>query len=329
MAEPGFNELATTTLINRTKIIKDNVTNNNCVFAKGKEFDMFESVSGGRTLIEEQSFDENHSFQWYQGSELLNTAYNPVLTAPEFLWKQCATAVTASGLEQRQNSGAEAVIKLVASRLKVAEATMQNQINAAVFGDGTASGGKAIGGLDLLVAKNPINVVGGIDRNTAGGAYYKNYTYGVVAALGVAASASNIKQITNLAKIKTTRGNDGANLIIAGDDYYGYFLEAAQATQMLIKDEKLAKLGYENIVFSGIPVVLGGGVNFGGETLIGAKEMYVLNLKYLKLKYHKDCFMDPLEERLSVNQDAMIKYLAAMCNMTMSVGKVQGRVFDS
>lgn len=329
MAEPGLSELITTTLRNRTKVLKDNVTNNNVVFAKGKEFGMFESVSGGRTLIEEQSYDENDSFMWYQGSELLSTAYNPTMTAPEFNWKQAAVAVTASGLEQRQNSGPEGVIKLVASRLKIAEATMQNQLNAAVFGDGTGSGGKTLGGLDLLVAKTPTNVVGGIDRNTAGGAYYKNYTYGVVAELGVAASASNIKLITNLAKIGTTRGNDGANLIIAGNDYYNYFLQAAQATQMLTTDATLAKLGYENIVFSGIPVALGGGVIFGSETLIGDTEMYVLNLKYLKLKYHKDCFMDPLEERLSINQDAMIKYLAFMGNMTMSIGKLQGRVYDS
>ncbi len=327
--EPGLSELVTTTLRNRTKVLKDNITNNNVVFAKGKEFGMFEAVSGGRTLIEEQMFDENDSFMWYQGSELLNTSYNPTLTAPEFNWKQAAVAVTASGLEQRQNSGAEGIIKLVSSRLKVAESTMQNQINSSVFGDGTAAGGKSIGGLDLLVAKNPINVVGGIDRNTAGGAYYKNYFYGVVANLGVAASAANIKQITNLAKIGTTRGNDGANLIIAGNNYYNYFLQAAQATQMLTTDATLAKLGYENIVFSGIPVALGGGVNFGGQALVGDNEMYMLNLKYIKLKYHKDCFMDPLEERLSINQDAMIKYLAFMGNMTMSIGKLQARVFDS
>lgn len=327
--EPGLSELVTTTLRNRTKVLKNNITNNNVVFAKGKEFGMFEAVSGGRTLIEEQMFDENESFMWYQGSELLNTAYNPTLTAPEFSWKQAAVAVTASGLEQRQNSGAEGIIKLVSSRLKVAEATMQNQINSSVFGDGTAAGGKSLGGLDLLVAKNPINVVGGIDRNTAGGAYYKNYFYGVVANLGVAASAANIKQITNLAKIGTTRGNDGANLIIAGNNYYNYFLQAAQATQMLTTDATLAKLGYENIVFSGIPVALGGGVNFGGQPLVGDNEMYMLNLKYIKLKYHKDCFMDPLEERLSINQDAMIKYLAFMGNMTMSVGKLQARIFDS
>jgi len=329
MAEPGLSELVTTTLRNRTKVLKDNVTNNNVIFAKGKEFGMFESVSGGRTLIEEQMYDENDSFIWYQGSEVLNTSYNPTMTAPEFNWKKAAVAVTASGLEQRQNSGAEGVIKLVASRVKVAEATMQNQINAAVFGDGTSGGGKSIGGLDLLVAKNPVNTVGGINRNTAGGAYYKNYFYGVVATLGVPASASNIKTITNTAKIATTRGNDGANLIIAGNNYYNYFLQAAQATQMLTTDPTLAKLGYENIVFSGMPVALGGGVIFGNETLIGDNEMYMLNLKYLKLKYHRDCFMDPLEERLSINQDAMIKYIAFMGNMTMSIGKVQARVFDS
>lgn len=328
MAEPGLSELITTTLRNRTKILKDNVTNNNAIFFKMKEMGSFESVSGGRTLIEEMFYDENDSFLWYQGGETLNTSYNPTMTAAEFNWKQAAVAVTATGLEQRQNSGPEGVIKLVASRVKDAEFTMQNQLNAAMYGDGTASGGKVIGGLDLLVAKTPTNTVGGIDRNTAAGAFYKNYSLAVVATFGAAFSAVNAKQVMTRAKINTTRNNEGPNLAVAGNTYYEGIMSAAQATQQ-IYETKLAEIGFENIVFCGVPVVLGGGVNFGGETLIGATEMYMLNTKYLKLKYHKDCFMDPLEERLSINQDAMIKYIALMGNMTLSNGKLQARIYDS
>lgn len=329
MAEPGLSELITTTLRNRTKVLKDNVSNNNALFFKMKEMGSFEAVSGGRTLIEEMFFDENDSYLWYEGGQVLNTSYNPVMTAAEFLWKQSAVAVTATGLEQRQNSGPEGIIKLVASRVKAAEFTMQNRINAAGFANGTGSGGKEIGGLDLLVSKTPTSgTVGGIDRSTTAGSFYRNYALGVFATFGANASASNIKQVFTRAKINLTRNNEGPNLVLAGNSYYEYIMTAAQATQQ-IYETKLAEIGFENIVFCGVPVVLAGGANFGGETLIGDTEAYMLNTKYIKLKYHKDCFMDPLEDRLSINQDAMIKYIAFMGNMTLSNAKLQGRIFDA
>lgn len=329
MAEPGLSELVTTTLRNRTKVLKDNITNNNALFAKMKEMGSFEPLDGGRTIIEEMMYHENDSFLWYEGAQVLNTSYNPTMTAAEFLWKQAAVAVTASGLEQRQNSGANGVIKLVASRVQIAEITLQNQINAAGFGDGTAAGGKALGGLGLLVAKNPTTgVIGTIDRSTTAGAFYRNYSYGAISNLGVVASAANIKGILTTAKINTTRNNEGPNLGIFGNLYYNYIMTAAQGSQQ-IYDAKLAALGFENIVYCGVPCVLGGGANFGGETLIADTEGYLLNTKYIKLKYHKDCFMEPLEDRLSINQDAMIKYVAFMGNMTLSNAKLQARIFDS
>lgn len=327
--EPGLSEIITTTLRNRTKVLKDNIGNNNAFMSKMKENGSFEAVDGGRSLVEEMFFDENQSFGWYQQGELLNTSYNPTMTSAEFLWKQCAVAVTATGYEQRINSGANGIIKLVASRVKAAEITMQNQLNAAAWGDGTGSGGKVIGGLDLLVAKTPTSgTVGGIDRSTTAGAFYRNYTLPVVSTFGVAASAASIKQILTRVKINTTRDNEGPDIGLFGNSYYEYIMTAAMATQQ-IYDAKLAELGFENIVFCGIPCVLAGGVNYTGATQVGTTEGYVLNTKYIKLKYHKDCFMDPLEDRLSVNQDAMIKYIAFMGNMTLSNAKLQARVYDS
>ena len=329
MAEPGLTELVTTTLRNRTKVLKDNISNNNALFSKMKEMGGFESVSGGRTLVEELFYAENSSFLWYQGGEVLNTSYNPVMTAAEFNWKQAAVAVTATGLEQRQNSGPEGLIKLIASRVQAAEFTMQNQLNAAAFGDGTGSGGKTIGGLALLVAQSPsTGTVGGIDRSTAGGTFYRNYSLAVNSTFGANKSAANIKQVLTRAKIKTTRNNEGPDLGIAGNTDYESIMTAAQASQV-IYDTKLAEIGFENVVFCGIPFVLGGGVNLGGETLIADTQTYLLTSKYIKLKYHKDCFMDPLEDRLSINQDASIKYIALMANMTLSNAALQANIYDA
>ena len=76
-------------------------------------------------------------------------------------WKQCAVSVTVSGLESLKNSGKEKIIDLVSSRVRNAERTMMNNMSTAIYSDGTGTGGKQIGGLQLLVADAGTGTVGG------------------------------------------------------------------------------------------------------------------------------------------------------------------------
>lgn len=330
MAEPGLTEVVTTTLRNRTKIRKDNVSNNNAAFAKMKEKGCFKSLSGGRTIVEEVDYAENDTAKWIDPTEILDTSYNTTITAFEFNWRQLVISIVMSGYEQRINAGAEGIISLAKARVETAEKTLQNKANAAFFGDGTGSGGKEMHGLSFICSKTPSSsgTYGGVDRNSTGGAFARNYALPVISTFGTAASAANFKQIITKAKINLTRGNDVPDLCLAGNSYVEYAHGAAQATQVLY-DENLAKLGFDNVVVNGIPVVLAGGVNFGGETLIGDTEMYLLNTQYVKLGYHKDLFFDAMEERWSINQDVSVKYIGLMGQIYSSAPRLQGRVFDS
>jgi hypothetical protein len=97
----------------------------------------------------------------------LNISPSEVFSAAQFDWKQASVAVSVSGLEELMNAGDEQIIDLLESRIENAERTMKNQMGAAVYGDGTAAGGKAIGGLALLVPDAPTaGTVGGINRAT-------------------------------------------------------------------------------------------------------------------------------------------------------------------
>ena len=76
-------------------------------------------------------------------------------------------SVSISGLEELQNSGSERVIDLLESRIKNAERTMANNVSNDLYSDGTASGGKQIGGLQHIIADAPsTGTVGGINRAT-------------------------------------------------------------------------------------------------------------------------------------------------------------------
>lgn len=335
MAEPGLSELITTTLRNRQQVLRDDISNNNAVIKSMMEYDGVEMEDGGRTIIEEMFYAENATFLRYDGGQILNTSYNPVMTSAEFDWKQFAAAVVITGKEERQNAGSEGVIKLLKSRIQAAEYTLKNNYNSDILSDGTADGGKQIGGLKLIVSKTPTTgTVGGIDRSTSGGIFYRNFKFDTIndttggAPGGVPTSAGNIKDYLTYCIINTTRETDRPKLLLQGKTHYRALMSAMQSIQR-VTDAKSAMAGFTNIEFEGIPVVLGGGVSFGGESLVQDDLTYGLNTQFLKLRVHKDANMEPLPEVQSINQDAKVQIIVWMGNMTSSAPKLNFVMFDS
>jgi Replicative DNA helicase len=120
----------------------------------------------GRSIVRELEYAANGTVAFYNGYETLDTSPSDVLSAAEFDYKQLAGTVTISGLEQIKNSGTEALINLLESRIGVLEKTMENTLSTSVFSDGTGTSSKEIGGLQLLVADAGTGTVGGINSST-------------------------------------------------------------------------------------------------------------------------------------------------------------------
>ena len=108
---------------------------------------------------------------------MLNISPSDVFSAAEFPIRQSAVAVSISGLEQLQNSGKEAIIDLLESRMQNAEDTMMNGMAADVYSDGTATG--QITGLQALVSTAPTSgTIGGILARP--GIFWRNIAYSAV-----------------------------------------------------------------------------------------------------------------------------------------------------
>lgn len=319
MASPNLSEIVTTTLRNRTGELADNVTKNNALLSRLKKKGKVKPVNGGRDIVQELEYAENSTYKRYSGYEVLNIQPSDVFTAAVFDYKQAAVAVSISGLEQLQNSGDEAIIDLLASRIKNANKTMMNNIALDCYSDGTADGGKQIGGLQLLVSKTPTTgTVGGIDRATW--TFWRNQA----SAPSGAPTSANIQQRMNDLALSLVRGTDSADLIVADTAYYSTYLASLQAIQR-IQDEELAGAGFTNLKYYGAgksaDVVLDGGVGGGCPT----NTMYFLNTDYIHFRPHTDRNFVPIGgERWSVNQDAIVKLIGFAGNMTLSNGSLQG-----
>ncbi|MGI9338547.1 MAG: phage major capsid protein [Gammaproteobacteria bacterium] len=319
MANPNLSEITTTTLRNRSRQLADNVTDNTALLFRLKERGNVRPVSGGEDILEELFYAENQTYKRYTGYEVLDISPSDVITSASFAWKQAAVAISISGLEQLQNTGPDQMIDLLAARVENAEMTFMNNLSADIYSDGTADGGKQIGGLQLLVADDPTTgTVGGINRATF--SFWRNQVTDFTTDIGGASTSSNMQEGMRTLWVKQVRNQDKPDLIPADNDYYEKFWASLQ-TQQRFTNSRLAEAGFSNLKFNTADVVLDGGV--GGDA--PSSHMYFLNTRFISYRPHRSRDMVPLDpDRFATNQDAMIKLIGWAGNMTLRNGELQG-----
>lgn len=319
MASPNSNydEIATTTIEKRSKRLADNLSNNTALLMRLKERGRSRSFSGGRVILEELAYSGPGNFQYYSGYDTIGVDQTDMLTAAEFNIKQAAVAVSMSGLEQLQNAGPEAFIDLFAARLEQAERELVNNLSTGIYSDGTGSGGKQIGGLQLLVSDAGTGTVGGIVSGTY--TWWQNQVYDF-SDNSETASATTIQGAMNTLYLNCSRNRDQPDLIVADNTYYTYYWESLQTIQR-ITNPRLGEAGFDNLKFKGADVVVDGGLNGAAPSA----HMYFLNSDYLHWRPHSRRNMVPLNpDRHAVNQDAFVRLIAWAGNMTVSGRQFQG-----
>ena len=317
MAEPNLTELVATTLRHRQKEFADNVSDSNALLQRLNQKGNVKPVDGGRTIVQDLMYAENNTFKYYSGYEVLDIAPSQVFDAAEYSWKQCATVVTASGLEVNvQTTGKAALIDLLSGRVDNAMITMANNISTGIYSDGTGSGGKQITGLKAQVAKAPATgTVGGINR--ANFTFWRNQ-YKANGSM----SASTIEADMQTLWISCIRGNDKPDLIIADAYTYGYFWTAVQAIQRINKTDS-GVYGFEHLAFNTADVV------YDGDSGIADYYMYFLNTRYIHWRPASNVNMVTGEKREPVNQDAVVVPVLWAGNLTMSNASLQGIHFKT
>lgn len=311
MATINVGELATTTLRNRRKELADNISTHNVVLKKMEQRGNIEPASGGRDILEPLMYAENQTVAWYSNYETIDTTPGDVIDAATYDWKQLAGTVSMSGLEEIQNSGKEAIINWLSSKIKVLEISMRNQLSVALFNDGTTA--NQIGGLRFIAAATPTTgTVGGINRATY--SFWRNKTQTVVA------TTTAIQAGMNALWIQLLRGADKPDLIVFDSTYYNKFEATLQQNQRYM-DEATAALGFDNLRYKSAAVVYDANCPSGAG--------FFLNTNYLRLRPHKDRQFVPLDERDSFNQDATVSPIVWAGNLTCNNCSLQGRMKTS
>ena len=318
-ANSAITDIIATTIQSRSGELADNLTQNNAILQRLNQKGNVRPFSGGNVILEEIMYNDpnTNNANSYSGYEVLNIQPDSPISAAQYKIAQYADAVTMSGLEMLQNSSKEAIIDLLDGRMQVSEARLLNRISGDLFGDGTGNGGKNLDGLGAAVSATPTTgTYGGI--NAANWDFWQNQiTTGVT-------GTGNILEKMTTAAIKQIRGTDKADLIVAGNTMYQYYVGSLQAIQRIASEESGAA-GFASLKFYGgctsADVVLGGG--YGSQET--ATYMYLLNTNYIFLRPHKERNFVPIGgERQSINQDAIVKLYGWAGNLTTSNRFLQG-----
>lgn len=321
MASPNssYGELLSTTLQLLEPKLMDNISNHNALLDEAKKRKMYRSFDGGPKIVEPIIYQENATYKRYSGAEQLDISPSESFTAAEFAIKQIALSVGANGLEILQNSGKSRMFDLMESRLKVARITFENNFTTDLYSDGTASGGKQVGGLQLLLSTDPTaGIVGGISRVTW--SFWRHQIYKALTTGGATKTASNIQTYMRRLWMLCDNGKFKPTLIVADNNDFILYEESLTSIQRLSSDD-VGRSGYQKYKFKTADVVYDGGL--GGNC--PANTMFFICGDHLGIRYHKDRNFKMLNpDRYATNQDAVVKLMAWAGNATINCSRNSG-----
>ena len=314
-----FTEMVTTTLRNHPTEISDNVSKHNALYNRLNRRGRVRTVlDGGYEIVRPLDYQENGTYQRYSGYDALNISASDVVSAAKYDWVQAAVHITASGREMRMNAGSSKLIDLAEARIQNAKRTAANNMSVDLYSSGALA--NQLGGLALIIQTNGQGTVGGIDSAT--------YTFWRNQFREIAGSntwtKSTIKGDMNALYLSCVRGGDKPDLIVSTHDFFSAYWESLQDLQRYASaDEGTA--GFRSLKYVDADVIFDDNANFGKT----AERMYFLNTNYLELIAHRDANWTVDDEKVSINQDAVVIPMFWQGQLCCSNRSLQGILIDA
>lgn len=314
MTNPNISQLLTTTLNNYKAEITSNIINNHPLLDRLKSKGNIVKASGGVAFEEKISYASNGTVQSQGEYDTFNTTPQDVLTTASFAQKIITGTMTMTDLEMKQNSGKEAFINLAEAKKKVLIESLKNYLGTQIYADGTGSGGKDIGGLQLLIADAPTTgTVGGINRANYSVWQNKLYDFSVES---VTASATTIQAAFNTLWTRCQAQAGEIPDLIATDSVYFSYYETSLQTFQRITESNIGALGYSALKYKSADVFY--------DPECPASHAYFINTNHVFLKHLGKDLLEVGETMRPVNQNAYVTPIVFTGNMTIDNARVHG-----
>ena len=227
------------------------------------------TIPGGKKIQVVLEYGKGNSGS-YGANDDLPLGKKEIFNAAFFRWSAYFSGVTVDLEDQRQNSGDLAIVNMVNGKLKNAQKGIRQEMAEDVYT--VASDSDSLLGLGDLFNTTTSTAYGEITE-----ADMPQWKANVIT------TTENIS-FTVMQKIRRTASIDDnsegkPNLYITTEELKDGF-EASLQTQARYSDVKLVNAGFDNILFSGAPVV--------SDNKQSSGVCDALNLRYLDMETHKD-----------------------------------------
>lgn len=243
----------------------DNIFDSDPVLQRLKKKGRYKKEDGGESIMMELMYAQTTSAGWYDGSETLNTTDNQQFTAAEYQWKQAYANITIVRKDELKNKGDSQVLDLVKQKTMGAEKTLTDYLQEGIYSDGSNS--KSIIGTQVFLSTS--NTVGGISQSTY--SWWQSNVDSSTTTLTMAAMDTVFSDATINGKSPTVGLATRANW----NRYH-----ALLTPQQRFTDGETAKGGFQNLMYRGIPFIMGPKVPTG--------DVIFLNEENICLFAHKD-----------------------------------------
>lgn len=215
---------------------------------------------------------------WYFGAEELNDTEKDDLTRAEVSWKQIYETVLVSQADINMNNGKSQILRLLTSKVKIAEKRMKSRLAKGVFNDGTVP--KAFIGLQAIIkatgdyAGLAIGDIKDEDGNDAWKAYVNDIT-------AVASGALTEKHM-QVTLGRATQDEDRPTWAVMKQNVYDELWSLLKEHQRILADDSsFSGAGHDQrkvLVYNGIPHLI--------DSHMKAQSIYYINGEYTKLAVH-------------------------------------------
>jgi len=175
-------------------------------------------------------------------------------------------------------------------------------------------------GVGGIISTDSTGTIGGIVAGTY--TWWKNQFQ----EMSGAGTYADIKNDMIKLWLSCVRGNDKPDLIVFTNDLWAAYWNALSALQRYNDDTSEATAGFDSVKFQTADVIHDlETTNFTSTGETG----YFINSNYLELVVHRDANWTTLDEKMSVNQDAVVIPLIWQGQLTTSNRARQGRLIDA
>lgn len=327
-----YQQVLSMALEDRASGYQDLVSNSNALLAVMRRKGLWKEYSGPR--IRETLQIAKPDGQWYSGYDFLNNAPIELFNDAYFTPKMVAVPVTLSLEEILNNAGSNQVMDVMESYIEAAERSLRDLMDEAIHSDGTADGGKQLGGLKVAVPTvTNSGVYGGINRGDH--AIWRTSTFDAhtaFAGIGTQVNKDTIRPMLNNIMTQRSRGRRGADLLLMSPEHYAAYDAATAAIQRINDENSLGKLGFTSLKYYGAgrtaEIVQDGGIGSN----MPANTTYGLETDSLRLRYNPNRNFSKLfegEGMKPINQDAIVQYIGWMGELTQVNPLFQWKLIDS